>query len=1689
MVSKFLDVPGLEVLQPAVLQPPRINTYSPQVERYRQSVWDNMPTELQKRPDAARLLDKYLYVMQGESGGNPVANHDGGAGYGLMADRVTRTPVGTGAEQQIKNGWKLVQNNPDKWTDWGEGALYQGKPFGVLGATPYGSGIKPPSVGDAGVGTTTVPGYNTLQGRGQGKSLSDYLNQGQAFDQARQQDPLAAPDSGFSLEPTQPVDIYSPGQVGAEGLPPTSSPASPLEPSTPPPVSPATPKEFSDTQTIGEQILAQQGFDQQPLPPSRINDAGGVAGQYGPLSPREESQLGGERMLAQQQFDQLQPPAVQAGREDLQAPPGSLRAQAIGQPALGPAFVDTPRISPAESILRPLEPARRVAGAVLDQPALDALPGGAALNYGLNRAGVDTPSLGEFAQSDVPVLAPVSRFLSPYLGDLAGKAAESIPGSQLATWTANHTGLPGPKQIGNFLGENLLPQTVLDVGLNVATAGGGAEALTGLPIDELLRAGGRAARAELERRALAGIPEARRALEASAVHFSNRGPIPVIRGAAETSDEALANDAKRALRDAGVNPHDQLVGVSPNGTRMDIPPSLMGHIDVLSGEVRMGNDAGTPISALDRIERPDGTIVWQKRSMPAPGQGGLFGGAVDESGQLAPMEGVDPQRPFPVNSDPARGETARQGQAFPDENTADQMNLLQEGAQTPPAEETVGQAIERLRRLAATPAGTDADRVELSSYVRWQNEHGYLRGGGDVAANRAAVESTPLSQVKAEIAGSDMGQRTPAPDPSWERSRSQGDNAARYFSEQPQTPPPGYVRLQQAGKEGVYQGYAYIRPGDITQLYPDQAGSDLVHIHFKRKGPQQEGGAFGVTRESAEAAGLKVPDEVPEWVQDSRVGFQQFMDEHNARMGAQGKAEPPETVREHLNRLEEATRGQKAYDHPGGSPEMNELLRARKWLREIGHADLDPAARALIDDLPASQIGERLDLPKAAPPKSSAEAERQAFEAAHGAPPIEMPPKTPSAPKPLPDRGGMPQEEIQAPHSDLTYNVEENQMRDVTPGKSYKEATVQGYVDNWDLSKFVAPLAAPEPGQPGKYRIFSGHHRTEAWSRVYGDTAEMPLHVVQADLNNPDQLAAMKRLAITENYTTAPSNFREQVRAVQGLGNKSQADIASDLGMTATKVEQLQDVNRLGSQAVDRVTTDGSLQPYAAAAGRGMRVHGVSVEDANGLFNRIANGTKASRPTPAVFAETLDKFGSLLREAEARAAQGAGMFGDDTGQFAGMRGGLLQMMDDYARQQDALNKEIRALQRAKSGADKLAAEAKTPAERDLAQQRASELQALGQAKIDRLQAELKFNEENLNRASRGEPPLTPPGEPPPPPPGEPPPPSGRIPTPAGADPPVDVLNQTIELGAAVAPETRVANHEDLAQRVAQADSMRMDLMRNGVAPEIAMEQSRSMLRGQMQQAEFEPPPELSGHLPELHARIAASEASYFTKNAAHTALDLLAQGIFPMAKSVGNLNHGLRALGEVFGPRTLTALEDLGEVLRLEKSTLDKLLREPIKFPGVKGDLTPEAIGELLAKQISADKEVSERVAGRIVDGGQLKITKGPDGEPVITRELGHPQGLQGEISDFLDDIPDKEWDDFVEGMGPPRGLSGPKTTFPPDAPRVANDMFEPRAEGPRLPLESGPVGSADRPLAGGTARGVGAGRPRGLAASAGAAA
>jgi hypothetical protein len=85
-------------------------------------------------------VNKALYVMSYESGGNPSASGDGGHSIGLFQLHDNGVGAGMGdsrydPEENIKAAARAVYS--DGWGAWGENNLYEGQVFGALGNHPY----------------------------------------------------------------------------------------------------------------------------------------------------------------------------------------------------------------------------------------------------------------------------------------------------------------------------------------------------------------------------------------------------------------------------------------------------------------------------------------------------------------------------------------------------------------------------------------------------------------------------------------------------------------------------------------------------------------------------------------------------------------------------------------------------------------------------------------------------------------------------------------------------------------------------------------------------------------------------------------------------------------------------------------------------------------------------------------------------------------------------------------------------------------------------------------------------------------------------------------------------------------------------------------------------------------------------------------------------------------------------------------------------------------------------------------------------------------------------------------------------------------------------------------------------------------------------------------------------------------
>lgn len=83
-------------------------------------------------------VDKALYVIAGESGGNPtIPNSTGSGATGLFQILPSHGVNGNDPETAIRWAANQVYNVRGDWGDWGEGVTYNGEPFGVLGTNPY----------------------------------------------------------------------------------------------------------------------------------------------------------------------------------------------------------------------------------------------------------------------------------------------------------------------------------------------------------------------------------------------------------------------------------------------------------------------------------------------------------------------------------------------------------------------------------------------------------------------------------------------------------------------------------------------------------------------------------------------------------------------------------------------------------------------------------------------------------------------------------------------------------------------------------------------------------------------------------------------------------------------------------------------------------------------------------------------------------------------------------------------------------------------------------------------------------------------------------------------------------------------------------------------------------------------------------------------------------------------------------------------------------------------------------------------------------------------------------------------------------------------------------------------------------------------------------------------------------------
>lgn len=645
-----------------------------------------------------------------------------------------------------------------------------------------------------------------------------------------------------------------------------------------------------------------------------------------------------------------------------------------------------------------------------------------------------------------------------------------------------------------------------------------------------------------------------------------------------------------------------------------------------------------------------------------------------------------------------------------------------------------------------------------------------------------------------------------------------------------------------------------------------------------------------------------------------------------------------------------------------------------------------------------------------------------------------QPPATGDLPPQITSQSSVPTGErgrIKVKASDVEARPEIFQGRDVDPGKPFGEQRVNEITRAWDDAAFVPPSVVPDPNRPGKFIVFSGHHRTEAFRRVKGNDAEMEVNLVNVDVRDPATLQQIKREAITENYRTAEPNYREDVRTVQRLKESGMGvqEIADGMRAPMTKVEALDDAARVGDAAIDRVVIDSTLEPFIEALGRGMRLYGIDVENANGWFERIATGPKGQRPTPAAFRETIERVGDAWHRAEMERQQGA-LFGGDVGRFEGMREGILALVDANARMRTELAKQIRLNQRDMKGVERLAKGDPKAAARLLKK---------GEAEVARLEQLLRENEEDLLRAFRGQEPEARPdpvsakavepeadagagsrdpqsagsggeGTAAPPPPRTPEPPG----TPKAAwGAPIDQLIQYVRAAGAVRPGLLARRKEVLARRVAK---MAERLEDEGVPAEEAFKRARQELRGELADPRFIVP-EGGLDIRRLHQEIldarAVGDVEIFEGLAAAKGLDKLANGLMPQPNEI-------EKLGLVFGPRLQEAIEEMGDIFKVQRRVEQIIIENPVRVEWPDGrSLSPDDLAQALAQNVrDLQPEQAGIIAERMIAEDRIRAIAQKDGRVVVTSQKPNA----GRMQQAYDEIMSRET----------RGLSGESEGVPP---------------------------------------------------------
>jgi hypothetical protein len=184
--------------------------------------------------------------------------------------------------------------------------------------------------------------------------------------------------------------------------------------------------------------------------------------------------------------------------------------------------------------------------------------------------------------------------------------------------------------------------------------------------------------------------------------------------------------------------------------------------------------------------------------------------------------------------------------------------------------------------------------------------------------------------------------------------------------------------------------------------------------------------------------------------------------------------------------------------------------------------------------------------------------------------------------------------------------------------------------------------------------------------------SDIPVEIQPGDIRNPSDLLRLQGFARTENYKTAPTNFREKSRDYGFFEDQGESvdEIATRFRAKASEVQDVLDARRLGLAALDRAVDDKTAQGIAAELGRGMRVYGISGEDANAMFRRFLSPDEGGKvPSRTAVRQTVDTVGrELQRVGEVQFEGFAGLGGEGSG--------AMKIPNEFAQKQRELELAI-----------------------------------------------------------------------------------------------------------------------------------------------------------------------------------------------------------------------------------------------------------------------------------------------------------------------------------------------------------------------------------------------------------------------------